>query len=129
MPQELGDKAYTALSGNLDAIDQRTSYNHFTHITLFSTTGTSTRRILRLWPGRQIWIYESSAFPDCLTARAWIASPAMANSTGGTTAPTKDVGPEYIPSNEKPTATVSTELEHPNVHILPQTPQLIALLT
>jgi len=44
-------------------------------------------------------------------------------------APAKFVGPEYRPQEEKPTATVSTEVERPNVHILPQTPQLIALLT
>ncbi|KAJ9642902.1 Uracil phosphoribosyltransferase, synthesizes UMP from uracil [Coniosporium apollinis] len=44
-------------------------------------------------------------------------------------APSKCVGPEYRSSNEKPTATVSTEVSYENVHILPQTPQLIALLT
>ncbi|KAF2184684.1 PRTase-like protein [Zopfia rhizophila CBS 207.26] len=43
--------------------------------------------------------------------------------------PSQSVGPEYRPSTQKPTATVSTELSHENVHILPQTPQLIALLT
>ena len=30
---------------------------------------------------------------------------------------------------EKPTATVSKPLDQANIHILPQTPQLIALLT
>jgi hypothetical protein len=44
-------------------------------------------------------------------------------------APSKCVGPEYKDSKDKPTATVSTEVHHDNVHILPQTPQLIALLT
>ena len=39
------------------------------------------------------------------------------------------VGPDYRPKAEKPTATVSTQVSHANVHILPQTPQLIALLT
>ena len=39
------------------------------------------------------------------------------------------VGPDYRPDTQKPAATVSTELSHDNVHILPQTPQLIALLT
>lgn len=44
-------------------------------------------------------------------------------------APSKCVGPEYRSATEKPTATVSTEIPHDNVHILPQTPQLISLLT
>lgn len=44
-------------------------------------------------------------------------------------APSKCVGPEYKSSDEKPTATVSTEIPHDNVHILPQTSQLISLLT
>lgn len=42
-------------------------------------------------------------------------------------APEHSLGPDYRP--EKPTATVSTEVPYDNVHILPQTPQLIALLT
>lgn len=44
-------------------------------------------------------------------------------------APSKCVGPDYRSATEKPTATVSTEIPHDNVHILPQTPQLISLLT
>lgn len=40
-----------------------------------------------------------------------------------------DVGPDYRPKAEKPRATVSTQISHANVHILAQTPQLIALLT
>lgn len=44
-------------------------------------------------------------------------------------APADCVGPDYRPKAEKPTATVSTQISHDNVHILPQTPQLIALLT
>ncbi|KAF2490231.1 uracil phosphoribosyltransferase [Lophium mytilinum] len=44
-------------------------------------------------------------------------------------APSQSVGPLYRSESQKPTATVSTKLEHDNVHILPQTPQLIALLT
>lgn len=44
-------------------------------------------------------------------------------------APSKCVGPEYKDSKDKPTATVSTEIPHANVHTLPQTPQLISLLT
>ena len=39
------------------------------------------------------------------------------------------VGPDYRPEKQKPTATVSTEVPFENVHTLPQTPQLIALLT
>lgn len=39
------------------------------------------------------------------------------------------VGPDYRPKAEKPVATVSTQVSHANVHILAQTPQLIALLT
>ena len=39
------------------------------------------------------------------------------------------VGPDYRPKTEKPAATVSTQVSYDNVHILPQTPQLIALLT
>ena len=39
------------------------------------------------------------------------------------------VGPDYRPEAQKPTATISTEISYDNVHILPQTPQLIALLT
>ncbi|KAF1998864.1 PRTase-like protein [Amniculicola lignicola CBS 123094] len=45
------------------------------------------------------------------------------------TAPSQSVGPEYLPIGRKPTATVSTNLAHDNVTILPQTSQLIALLT
>lgn len=45
------------------------------------------------------------------------------------TAPADCVGPDYRPKTEKPTATVSTQISYDNVHILPQTPQLIALLT
>lgn len=43
--------------------------------------------------------------------------------------PAQCVGPEYRPEAEKPTATVSSQVSYDNVHILPQTPQLIALLT
>ena len=43
--------------------------------------------------------------------------------------PAHCVGPDYRPAEQKPTATVSTEISYDNVHILPQTPQLIALLT
>ncbi|KAI9824829.1 MAG: Uracil phosphoribosyltransferase, synthesizes UMP from uracil [Phylliscum demangeonii] len=43
--------------------------------------------------------------------------------------PKQDVGPDYRPKEEKPTATVSTNISYENVHILPQTPQLIALMT
>ncbi|CAN9096123.1 unnamed protein product [Alternaria alternata] len=43
--------------------------------------------------------------------------------------PSECLGPEYRPAALKPTATVSTPLKQKNVHILPQSPQLIALLT
>lgn len=43
--------------------------------------------------------------------------------------PAQGVGPFYRPDGEKPTATVSKDLSYENVHVLPQTPQLIALLT
>lgn len=44
-------------------------------------------------------------------------------------APAHSLGPEYRPKAQKPTATVSTEVAYDNAHVLPQTPQLIALLT
>ncbi|RMY69970.1 hypothetical protein D0862_14805 [Hortaea werneckii] len=44
-------------------------------------------------------------------------------------APSGHLGPEYKRNDEKPSATVSTKVAHENVTILPQTPQLIALLT
>ncbi|KAK4621286.1 Uracil phosphoribosyltransferase 1 [Fulvia fulva] len=44
-------------------------------------------------------------------------------------APSQSLGPEYRPLEEKPKATVSTAPKIDNLHILPQTPQLIALLT
>ena len=43
--------------------------------------------------------------------------------------PALGVGPDYRPASEKPTATVSKDVKYDNVHILPQTPQLISLLT
>jgi uracil phosphoribosyltransferase len=43
--------------------------------------------------------------------------------------PKQSVGPDYRPEKQKPIATVSTEVSFENVHTLPQTPQLIALLT
>jgi uracil phosphoribosyltransferase len=43
--------------------------------------------------------------------------------------PAQGVGPVYQPDGEKPTATVSKEVSYENVHVLSQTPQLIALLT
>ena len=52
----------------------------------------------------------------------------MASSTK-VIAPANCVGPAYRPKEQKPTATISTEITYDNVHILPQTPQLIALLT
>ncbi len=43
--------------------------------------------------------------------------------------PTQSVGPDYISAKVKPTATVSTAVKFKNVHVLQQSPQLIALLT
>lgn len=43
--------------------------------------------------------------------------------------PSQSVGPDYRSEKQKPIATVSTEVKFENVHVLPQTPQLIALLT
>lgn len=51
------------------------------------------------------------------------------SSTTGTKAPAHRVGPDYRPDAQKPTATVSTQISYDNVHILPQTSQLLALLT
>ncbi|OAX83457.1 uracil phosphoribosyltransferase [Emergomyces africanus] len=53
----------------------------------------------------------------------------MAQQGGGVPLPCQGVGPLYKPDGEKPTATVSQVVNYENVHILPQTPQLIALLT
>ncbi|KAI1805535.1 uracil phosphoribosyltransferase [Daldinia bambusicola] len=43
--------------------------------------------------------------------------------------PVQCVGPDYRSPSQKPIATVSTAVQHDNVITLPQTPQLIALLT
>jgi uracil phosphoribosyltransferase len=43
--------------------------------------------------------------------------------------PQQQVGPEYVEASGKPVATVSKTVPYSNVHTLPQTPQLIALLT
>lgn len=51
------------------------------------------------------------------------------SSTPATIAPAHRVGPDYRPDAQKPTATVSTQIAYDNVHILPQTSQLLALLT
>lgn len=51
------------------------------------------------------------------------------SSTGTVLSPAQPVGPDYRSESQKPIATVSTEISYPNVHILPQTPQLISLMT
>ncbi|GJC88215.1 uracil phosphoribosyltransferase [Colletotrichum tofieldiae] len=51
------------------------------------------------------------------------------SSSASGSGPTQCVGPLYRSESQKPTATVSTEINSDNVIILPQTPQLIALLT
>lgn len=53
----------------------------------------------------------------------------MASTQETSASPAKGVGPLYRPDGEKPTATVSKDVSYENVHVLPQTPQLIALLT
>lgn len=53
----------------------------------------------------------------------------MASKPESGPSPAQGVGPLYRPDGEKPTATVSKEVSYENVHVLPQTPQLIALLT
>ncbi len=47
----------------------------------------------------------------------------------GAAPPTQCVGPDYRSESQKPTATVSKDVEFENVHVLNQTAQLIALLT
>lgn len=51
------------------------------------------------------------------------------SSTRSPPSPKQSVGPDYRPDTQKPIATVSTEVPFDNVHVLAQTPQLIALLT
>jgi len=46
-----------------------------------------------------------------------------------TKAPSQSLGPDYRPEEKKPSATVSKTVAYDNVNVLPQTPQLIALLT
>ena len=53
----------------------------------------------------------------------------MASKPETVPSPARGVGPLYRPDGEKPTATVSRNASYENVHVLPQTPQLIALLT
>ncbi|KAF4548001.1 Uracil phosphoribosyltransferase-like protein [Elsinoe fawcettii] len=43
--------------------------------------------------------------------------------------PSQCIGPDYRRESQKPTATVSKQVDCDNIHVLPQTPQLIALLT
>lgn len=70
-----------------------------------------------------------------VAAGTTFAAPTSPNSRGReddpdrAASPALNLGPAYRPSSEKPTATVSQPASSPNVHILPQTPQLIALLT
>lgn len=48
---------------------------------------------------------------------------------GSASAPTRCLGPVYRADSQKPTATISKDVPFENVHVLTQTPQLIALLT
>ncbi|KAF2731220.1 PRTase-like protein [Polyplosphaeria fusca] len=72
--------------------------------------------------------HNLSPFPSLPHSALETFSSTMASQTQPE-APSKNVGPEYRPTTQKPLATVSTALKHENVHVLPQTPQLIALLT
>ena len=56
-------------------------------------------------------------------------SSARRNTGDRVASPALNVGPSYRPDTEKPAATVSRPADSENVHVLPQTPQLIALLT
>ncbi|KAH7007980.1 uracil phosphoribosyltransferase-domain-containing protein [Ilyonectria destructans] len=53
----------------------------------------------------------------------------MTDKTTSQAPPKQSVGPEYRAQNQKPSATVSVDVALENVHVLPQTPQLIALLS
>ena len=53
----------------------------------------------------------------------------MAEKPTPAAAPTQCVGPTFRSVADKPTATVSHEVPFENVCVLPQTPQLIALLS
>lgn len=66
---------------------------------------------------------------DASRPRASHIYQAMAQQVAGAPLPCQGVGPLYKPDGEKPTATVSQGVDYDNVHVLPQTPQLIALLT
>ncbi|KAI1827550.1 uracil phosphoribosyltransferase-domain-containing protein [Xylaria intraflava] len=54
---------------------------------------------------------------------------ASTHANGLQVGPTQCVGPDYRSQSQKPIATVSTEVNCETVTVLPQTPQLIALLT
>lgn len=53
----------------------------------------------------------------------------MADSLSSKAAPTQSVGPDHKDIGQKPSATVSVAVPFDNVHVLAQTPQLIALLS
>ncbi|KAI9158821.1 Uracil phosphoribosyltransferase [Paramyrothecium foliicola] len=53
----------------------------------------------------------------------------MADQTSSSTPPTQCVGPDFVAQDQKPSATVSAKVSFDNVRVLPQTPQLIALLS
>jgi len=63
--------------------------------------------------------------------QAHLAIDGMSNEQDGSLerVPSDHIGPEYRSLNEKPKATVSKTLDLDNLQVLPQTPQLIALLT
>lgn len=53
----------------------------------------------------------------------------MAEKPTPASAPTQCVGPTFRDVADKPSATVSAVVSSDNVYVLPQTPQLIALLS
>ncbi|KEY66554.1 hypothetical protein S40285_05159 [Stachybotrys chlorohalonatus IBT 40285] len=52
-----------------------------------------------------------------------------ASQVSSETPSTQCVGPDFVAQDQKPSATVSAEVHFDNVRVLPQTPQLIALLS
>jgi hypothetical protein len=80
------------------------------------------------WPAEHSVLPTSAPLPSPL-AQIHRRQARNMSKESQTTAPSQSLGPEYRPATEKPTATVSKPVSHKNVHILPQTPQLIALLT
>lgn len=93
------------------------------HLTCFTTSRVIESNIERK-SGARIQLLSFQRFARFIEGRSKMSKPATEVRT-----PAQFVGPEYFPDEEKPTATVSTKISQETVHILPQTSQLIALLT